>query len=108
MKKSVYNKTFYTLPALSDSTFQQLEHYKSATVYSSVIVNMRHVKMILVLFSLAKFVASFISHSRPMNIFNPISRTLLNAKVTPNQGESMDEYRKVYAKNSHLLFLLRS
>lgn len=58
---------------------------------------MRHIIIILALFNSVKFVASFISRSRSMNfvIFNP-PKTLLNAKVTPNQGESMDEYRKVY------------
>ena len=58
---------------------------------------MQYKIIIFILLSVSKFADSFICHAaiRP-NSNIPTVVTLLKAKVTPNQGESMDEYRKVY------------
>jgi hypothetical protein len=53
---------------------------------------MQYKIIIFILLSVSKFADSFIV--RP-NSNIPTVVTLLKAKVTPNQGESMDEYRKV-------------
>lgn len=57
---------------------------------------MQYKIIIFILLSVSKFADSFICHAavRP-NSNIPTVVTLLKAKVTPNQGESMDEYRKV-------------